>query len=134
MRFNEFKNTQPDLIGAIRDFLPIAMKELEIDQLPKIKFEKIIVDDEQPAFGRFIPDSKVIHLGVANRHPIDILRTLAHELVHYKQTISGNMPDDAGKTGSPQENEAHIVAGIIMRNFNKTYPNYFKDSALEIDV
>lgn len=134
MRFTEFKEGQPDLMQAFRDFFPIAMQELKLDKLPKIKLEKIVEDPDQPTFGRFVNDDLVIHLGLANRHPIDILRTLAHELVHYKQTITGNMPHDGGHTGSPQENEAHVIAGIIMRHFNKKHPHYFKDKPLDIDV
>ena len=121
-------------MAALGDFLPVAMKELGINKLPKIKLEKIVDDTEQPTFGRFVNSPEEIHLGIANRHPLDILRTLAHELVHYRQFITNNMPDDAGQTGSPQENEAHIVAGVIMRHFNKAHPNYFKDKPLEFDV
>lgn len=134
MRFNEFKEGQPDLIKAFGDFFPIAMRELKLDKLPKIKLEKIVEDPDQPTFGRFVNDENTIYLGLANRHIIDILRTLAHELVHYKQYITNNLPDDAGRTGSPQENEANNVAGVIMRHFNKAHPNYFKDRPLEFDV
>lgn len=134
MRFNEFKEGQPNLMQALEDFLPVAMKELGINKLPKIKLEKIVHDPEQPTFGRFVNDEEVIHLGVANRHPLDILRTLAHELVHFKQYLNNELDDKSGETGSPEENEAHIVAGIIMRHFNKAHPNYFKDRPLEFDV
>ena len=54
---------------------------------------------------------------------LDVLRTLAHELTHYKQYLKKQLNKDSGKTGSPQENEAHAKAGIIMRHFNKLYPN-----------
>ena len=30
----------------------------------------------------------------------------------------------AGDTGSPEENEANAMAGVIMRHFNKRYPEY----------
>jgi len=132
MRFVEFKDNQLDLVQAFRDFLPLAMDELKLSKLPKIKLEKEVEDPEQPTFGRFINDLQTIQLGVANRHIIDILRTLAHELVHYKQMINGQLKDDSGETGSPEENEAHTVAGIIMRNFNKQYPQYFQTKPLEL--
>ena len=38
----------------------------------------------------------------------------------------------AGETGSPIENEAHWVAGIIMRHFNKKYPDAIKSKPLEL--
>lgn len=126
--------SQPDLIKALEDFLPLALKELDLKNLPKIKLEKIVADPSQPTFGKFVNNDQVIHLGVANRHPLDILRTLAHELVHYKQFTQGNLPKGAGDTGSAQENQAHEIAGVIMRHFNKMYPHYFKELPLEIKV
>lgn len=132
MRFVEFKDDQLDLIQAFRDFLPLAMDELNLSKLPKIKLEKEVEDPEQPTFGRFENDSQVIYIGIANRHILDILRTLAHELVHYRQFINGEMDDHSGDTGSPIENEAHAVAGVIMRHFNKNHPEYFKSRPLDL--
>ena len=122
---------EPDLMQAFRDFLPIAMSILKISKLPRIKLQKDIGDSEQPTFGRFIEDDDVIHLGIGNRHVLDILRTLAHELVHFKQKTQNQLTDpDSGATGSPQENEATSVDGIIMRHFNKKYSHYFKTQPL----
>jgi predicted chitinase len=39
----------------------------------------------------------------------------------------------SGETGSPAENQAHEVAGIIMRNFNKKHPKYFNVSAIHLN-
>ena len=82
--------------------------------------------DGQATFGRFVNDENVIHLAIADRHPLDTLRTLAHELVHYKQFTEHELNHDSGTTGSPEENEAHAIAGIIMRHFNKAYPELIK--------
>jgi hypothetical protein len=114
----------------LEKFLPIAMEVLNIEKLPKIKLEKHIETKDQPSFGRFVNDKVVIHLGIQNRHPIDILRTLAHELVHFKQLLDGKLDKNSGMTGSPEENEAHIKAGIVMRLFDKKYPEYFKEPAV----
>ena len=65
-------------------------------------------------------------VGIANRHPVDILRTVAHELVHYRQDIRGELNDQSGETGSPEENQANAVAGIVMRHFNKLHPEFLK--------
>ena len=59
---------------------------------------------------------------VSGRHPIDVLRTLAHELIHYKQDSEGRIHDESGATGSDEENEANAGAGIIMRDFDQAYP------------
>ncbi len=127
------KKNEPDLISAMKKFLPIAINVLKLDKLPKIKFEKYIAHRDQPSFGRFVNATTTIHLGIENRHPNDILRTLAHELVHYKQLLDNKLNTDSGKTGSPEENEAHIKAGVIMRLFNKRYPDFFKEPAVDIE-
>jgi len=65
-----------------------------------------------------------------NRHPIDIMRTLAHELVHYKQDVEHRIGPDSGETGSPIENEANALAGQIMRRFDHENPQLFALSAV----
>ena len=113
------------------DFFPIAMKVLGITKLPKIKLVMQVDDPDQPTFGRFDNSNLTIELGMANRHPIDILRTLAHELTHFKQYLNNQLGPDSGETGSPEENEAHEVAGVIMRHFNKMHRHYFHSRPLE---
>ena len=115
-----------------KDFFPIAMKVLAIDKLPKINLVMQVDDDSQPTFGRFDNSKVTIDLGMANRHPIDILRTLAHELVHFKQYLDDELGPDAGETGSPQENQAHEIAGVIMRHFNKQHRHYFHSRPLDL--
>lgn len=128
----ESRNNSWDLMQVLEDFLPLAMEELEIDKLPKIKLVPIVQDTVQPTFGKFVNDENKIYLGLEERHPLDIIRTLAHELVHFKQGMEHRLDDTSGHTGSPIENEAHEVAGIIMRNFNKRHPEYFKLSAVDV--
>ena len=116
---------QPDLPSLFKTFLPIAMKEIGIDSLPPIRLQLKIDDEEQPTFGKYVNEEGVIYLGIENRHPLDILRTLAHELVHFKQGVDHKLGPTSGETGSPEENQAHEIAGIIMRHFNKKYPKNF---------
>jgi pyrimidine deaminase RibD-like protein len=87
---------------------------------------------DQPTFGEFVNKENVVYLGIAERHPVDILRTLAHELVHYKQNTEHQLAAGSGKTGSPEENQAHEVAGVVMRDFNRLHPEYFAASAVEL--
>jgi hypothetical protein len=115
-----------------KDFFPIAMKVLDIDKLPKINLVMQVDDTDQPTFGRFDHGNLIIDLGMANRHPIDILRTLAHELVHFKQYLNDELGPESGETGSPEENQAHELAGVIMRHFNKQHRHYFKNKPLTL--
>ena len=67
---------------------------------------------------------------MANRNLADALRTIAHELTHFKQSldkrITDNPEDKSGETGSEIENEANARAGIIMREFGKSHPEIYE--------
>lgn len=104
-----------------RKFIPFVKKQLELDKLPKIIFLNKPMDG---TFGRYYKGT--VRVVVKDRHPVDVLRTLAHELVHWKQELNGEIHDGAGDTGSPQENEANAEAGVVMRNFNQSNPDAIK--------
>lgn len=125
--FNESK--QPTLIDALRDFLPIAIAHLELDHIPKIKLVKSLDDT---TFGRYVDNEKVIYAVVANRNPVDILRTIAHEMVHYKQGQDEQLHSDSGETGSDIENEANAEGGVIMREFNEQFPQYLQSKSVQL--
>ena len=74
-------------------------------------------------FGQTSQQNRIV-VNIANRQPLDALRTLAHELVHYHQHLKGVHGN--GETGSPTENEANVRSAIIMRNFDFSHPNVFK--------
>jgi Zn-dependent peptidase ImmA (M78 family) len=135
MRYREIitesKTTEQEFAKIMQDFLPFAMKELGINVLPKFKLAAQIPAGDQPTFGKFVDTENTIYLALDQRHPLDILRTLAHELVHFRQNTEHHLDDTSGHTGSPEENEAHELAGIIMRNFNKAHPEYFRDPAIQ---
>jgi len=123
------KKVFPDMLEK---FVPIVINVLELDKFPKIKFIAHNITDEHPTFGQYNNTSEVITLDVKNRHPLDILRTLAHELAHYKQDVDNRIGPHSGDTGSNEENEAHAKAGVIMRNFNQAHPEYFKSLPMVI--
>jgi len=128
----EVDHSGHELIPMLKDFFPLAVKELGIDSLPDIKVMLKLPQGHQPTFGKFVNDENRIYLAIQNRHPLDIIRTLAHELVHYRQHVNHQLSHNSGETGSPEENEAHAVAGVIMRHFNKQHPQYFDDLPIEL--
>lgn len=69
-----------------------------------------------------------IKVYVKDRAIIDICRSIAHELVHHKQMLDGKLdnPAENGKDGSPIENEANAVAGIIIRLYGKKNPEIYE--------
>jgi hypothetical protein len=112
----EASSTQ-DLKPILAKFLPFVQERLGLDDLPEIE---LLDEPLEGTFGRY-GDGK-IRLMATGRHPIDVLRTLAHELIHYKQDSEGRIKPDSGETGSPEENEANAGAGIIMRDFDHANP------------
>jgi hypothetical protein len=120
------EHNEPVFIQALRDFLPVALRVLNLDHVPKIVLKKELHDTNVPTFGRFTNEEKVVYCVINNRHPNDILRTLAHEMVHYAQGENHELSAGSWHTGSPIENEAHEKAGVIMRHFNTKFPKYLK--------
>jgi len=107
-------------------FTQFASKKLGIKSLPKMTLEK---QPMSSSFGGYNPGEKSIVVISKNRHPMDVFRTVAHELVHHKQNEDGRLGKDIsneGATGSDIENEANSEAGKIMRWFAKSNPEMFK--------
>ena len=122
----EGRESRATFVDMFKKFLPLAMEILEIDRLPKMNFESEIDSGGQPSFGMYVNDEKTLHVAILNRHPVDILRTVAHELVHFRQDMRNELNDNSGETGSPEENQAHELAGVIMRHFNKQHPQFLR--------
>ena len=121
MGLNEALLPKEKKIEVINDFVKFVGKKLKFsNELPKI----ILSDNEKEAetmhsFGKFTPEIKEIRVVIANRNLADILRTLAHELVHFWQHLKGVLKADSNNTGSEHENEANALAGALMREFGK---------------
>jgi len=81
---------------------------------------------EMKSFGQFQPQSNKILVVAVNRNLADVLRTIAHELIHLKQGKEGKLKSDSGETGSSEENEANSLAGVLLREFGKNNPIIFE--------
>jgi len=116
-----------DTFDILHDFIRFAAEDLELKTLPKFDFAFDTKRSLQhKSFGGYQPGQEHITITVVNRHINDVLRTLAHEMVHYSQDLKNELDDDgAGATGSPQENEANARAAVVMRNWGKKHPEYF---------
>lgn len=108
-----------DFIKKVCEYLDISSDKIEISYNPTEAAE-------MTSFGKQTPDTGIIRVVATNRNLADILRTLAHELVHRKQDDEGRLYNGAGDDGSDIENEANAEAAIIMRRFGKTNPRIFE--------
>ena len=114
----------------IDKFIEFAASELQLDELPDIDLQDgNEVSVTHKSFGGY--GNKHITVTLSNRHIMDVCRTLAHELVHYRQDMNNELTQDSGNDGSPHENEANAQAAVIMRKWGKMHPNLFKQPAVE---
>lgn len=118
------KVTQKEFEKILEMFLIFVKRELKLKQIPEINFSySSSFAAKRSAFG-IITNKNIITVEALDRHPMDILRTVAHELVHYSQHVrhvQGN-----GKAGSMTENEANMKAGELLRNFGGRHSYLFK--------
>ena len=105
----------------LKKFIAFAIDELGIKKPPTslTLSRDNNMAKEMHSFGSFNPNDDKIWLYVKNRNMADLLRTLAHELVHRKQAEDGRLNPNSGETGSEIENEANAQAGVLLRKFGK---------------
>jgi hypothetical protein len=120
-------NLEENETDIVSDFIDFVTKSLELQDIPEIEF----TDDEEVAkqmhsLGSYRPDTGKLLVVKGSRMTADILRTLAHELVHRKQAELKPLTQDDGATGSPIENEANAAAGILLRQFGQYKPEIFE--------
>ncbi|CAB4219086.1 hypothetical protein UFOVP1604_169 [uncultured Caudovirales phage] len=99
-------------------FIRFCIAELEIQTGPNIR----IGDDhakaqEHRAMGYYSPADNYIWVLRGQRVPADWYRTLAHELVHWRQRELGQGLD--GADGSQIENEANSKAAVLLREWGR---------------
>jgi len=109
------------------DFVNFCKEQLQLKNSPPIKF---VSDTEDTTFGYFDKDNKNIVVQNTGRHQMDVMRTVAHELIHYKQDQMFNRELD-GEDGSPDENQANALAGVILRRWGQKNPTLFTESVDE---
>ena len=121
-----FLSETEDHSDLVHDFILDTADKLGIDRLPRIEIHHDPKwSQENKSFGMYQPESHTLHVSLSNRHLLDVLRTTAHELAHCAQHQQEALPDNAGDTGSKWENEAHAVAGVIMRDYADKHPELF---------
>ena len=111
---------------TIADFVNFAKKFLDITDDVKIElsFEKT----PDLATTAYYNLDGLLKVYVKDRAIIDVCRSIGHELVHHKQNLEGRIEDYAsdGSDGSPIENEANAIAGILIRKYGKLHPDLYQ--------
>ena len=116
-------NFKPYIASLTKYFLD---NEMALNPLPKIELIHNDVNNGMDVFGKtayYIPDTNDIVLFTYGRHPKDILRSYAHELVHVHQK-NENRLESYGTTNVNQddhleqiEREAYETGNILFRSW-----------------
>ena len=127
--FEKAWNLQEGMLSLSKYMIDNGMN---IKPLPKIK---VIKDDEENAshlLGKtayYDPNNKSITLYTMNRHPKDVLRSFAHEMVHHEQNLEGRLNNinttNTNKDGDlPEiEKEAYEKGNMMLRNWEDSIKN-----------
>jgi hypothetical protein len=121
----------------VKSLLPYAQKQLGFNKPPVINFLDDTENSSNPLgkTGFYKPDDKSISVFITNRHPKDILRSVAHELVHYQQDCDGRLTQHLEKElydkryaqNNPDlrkfEEEAYLKGNMIFRDWEDNYKN-----------
>lgn len=109
----------------LKQFLVFVKRELRVSHdIPIVLVDDVEFSKKIQAFGE-ISNKNVVHISIANRHPMDILRTVAHEYEHYKQHLEKGIPRKTSHAGDATENQANAKAGLIMRKYGQLHPELF---------
>ena len=109
--------------------IPTMQKQLKFDTIPTLNF----IEDEENAkdmFGRtahYNPNTSEITVYISGRHPKDIMRSVAHEVVHHAQNCRGefNNAFNLGEEGYAQSNnhlrkmekQAYLLGNMLFRDW-----------------
>ena len=121
---------------SIQKFVEYATKRLKLKETPNVT---LVGGREygnvKASLGGYSPEDKTIYVATEGRLTADILRTLAHEMVHRKQDEMGYIKDSVkdGADGSPIENQAHSIAGILMREYGRLNKQIYNED-VNVDV
>ena len=125
-----FEGELQPYIDSLTDYM--GSNGLTLKPYPSIEF---IDDDRENAaniFGRtayYMPSEQKIVLYVLDRHPKDILRSYAHELIHHHQNLNNTL-DHSQTTNTNEddaldriEREAYENGNILFRNWEDSIKN-----------
>jgi len=84
----------------IKQFMPFAQERIGFDHPPKLFLRQDTQNADNPLGKTAYYDfqAKSVTLYITGRHPKDIMRSLAHELVHHKQNCDGQF-ENIGEMG-----------------------------------
>ncbi len=104
----------------LTEFIKFVKGELKLKSTPKVVVQNGRKELKTTANYDYTKPEKVIKVNAKNRMLVDVMRSVAHELVHHKQYEDGRLdgpkpPDIGGEI----EDEANAKAGQFIKMFAK---------------
>jgi len=112
----------------IQQFMPFAQQQMGFDRPPKLFLRQNLQNaiDPMGKTGFYDPQNESITIYISGRHPKDIMRSLAHELMHHTQKCNGefdkatNMGEEGYAQSDPHMRNMEIQAyqaSIVFRDW-----------------
>jgi nicotinic acid mononucleotide adenylyltransferase len=117
----------PPMIKSLTEYM--LDKGMNIRPLPKVKFVDDDAENAQNFFGKtayYDPNNRIIVLYTMGRHPKDVMRSYAHEMIHHMQNCDGRLggitTQNTNEGGDlPEiEREAYEKGNMTFRNWTDT--------------
>jgi len=103
----------------IIEFVKFVKKELDIRKCPTIVLQNGRGELKTTANYDYSKKNKIIRINIKNRLLVDIMRSIAHEMVHHKQYEDGRLKVKPPDIGGEIEDEANAKAGQYIKMFSK---------------
>ena len=120
-----------DRSGVVTDFVKYRATQLNLTKIPKLSLiSDPMFSHTNKTFGQYAPETDYTTVNINNRNLVDVLRTIAHELVHAAQdqgTIDAT--HNTGLPGKDIENVANAVGGKLVRDYTESHGEYFRMTA-----
>jgi hypothetical protein len=101
------------------DFVKFVKKELGIKSIPTITIQNGRGELKTTANYDYTKPNKIIKVNAHNRALVDVMRSLAHEMVHHKQYEQGRLEIKPPDIGGEIEDEANAKAGQFIKMYSK---------------
>jgi hypothetical protein len=109
-------------------FVKFVKEQLDIKTVPTIKIQNNRDGLKTTANYDYTKENKIIKVCSKGRALVDVMRSIAHEMVHHKQfeegRLDGPQPPDIG---GEIEDEANAKAGQYIKMYAKVDPTIYGD-------
>lgn len=120
-------NDMENIKKEVTKFVDWASKRLSIRNPPKIQLSQNTKEAKTGHHtGKHVHGSDSVWVYVRNRNLVDILRTVFHELVHWRQSELNMIDHGDSYPGSAIEAMADLLAGKYIKIYGKNNRNIFQ--------